>query len=135
MAMEPEQQQQLVLEEIRRAIARANADLAKWKGTFEENPVYAFEWAVGAFEAAANLELLGHLEAYIDRPLDGPETFEQRLASVAGNVDDEVQRMARGPSRSSSSAHNLMDECKLKARAEWSEMLDHLQYRIQRDPD
>ena len=94
----------------------ATEEIAKWTERVARNPVNAFEWSQGAFNAAARLNVYGRFAAVAQCVAD-PD-HQATLPNLVGMLRDDLLRSARSVAPSSSSATaNLLTamECEVIA--------------------
>lgn len=97
----------------RGAIMQFTADVT---ANLDTDPTYYFRWADSAFEAAARYHVALIVKKLRER--------EQSWKVIAENLQAEVLRMSRSPSRSTSTSANLAAQCLQKA---YADMLEYLQ--------
>lgn len=96
-------------------IASGEDTIDKFKEKLTANPAYAFEWAQGAIEAAAKLDVAIRLQGILTHENGG-------FDAVMKNALREALRGARNPSHSTSTVSNLVDEAKTAAYAEIADL-------------
>jgi hypothetical protein len=119
-----EQRRQSIDWTIEGLLRCAKDDLATFSARFAENPLYAFEWASGAIEAAAKQHVALALKAIVERPGDEFGGHENAVKYAVR----EALRGAKWPSHSTSAVSNLANEAKTAAFADFAD-----KYRVDAD--
>lgn len=102
----------VVKEWLANEIAAARTTLGKFAEKLDAHPATAFEWGMSAVDAAARIEVFGQLKDVLDAPT-------VVLSKVVLAMQRDVVRRSRYPSRSTSPLSNLMDDERMKVRAEF----------------
>jgi hypothetical protein len=107
--------------------------LAKWAAKLAqtEDPAYEMAWSTPAFEAAAELAVIGRIRLTIrnvraNAKTPGDVTDEAILAAVATTVRQEAMRGAACPEFSTSVVSNLMTTLTTRA---WARMAERFEER------
>jgi hypothetical protein len=108
----------LMLEIVERKRKFAREELDKFAANMAKNPAYALEWSGGAFTAAGDYEVCSWILAAVD------ENAGVGLEKIIKQLERDVLRAARYPSRSTSPTSNLMEQEIARAKAELLETLD-----------
>jgi hypothetical protein len=112
----------------------AQEECDKWAAKFTADPAYAFEWAQGPMAQAARLSVNKFVLAVLDFE-DGSmkeKTPRERVEVVCRELQQEVMRNAKWPSRSTSSVSNDMSLCMMSARAD---MLEKVEQCLKHNPN
>lgn len=100
------------LEEMKRGSAGA---IESFRAKLEQNPLYAFEWADRAIDAAAELEAGTRLMAVLDNDKHATDTDAVNVTIKMAR--EEAMRGARWPSRSTSPVSNAAKAALVSAYA------------------
>lgn len=100
------------------AIESKNKIVAKFVERMQHNPLDAVTWSQDMFDAAGKADVA---MSFI-RMFEGGLTFKE----MSNTVNKELQQAARFMSRSTMPTSNLADDAKLKALAEFAEMLNDI---------
>ena len=108
----------MITKNLEMRIAEAQGTLDKFTANFATNPAQAFQWSDSAFNAAARLEITKRVLVWLQEGAD--------LAQVIQELNRQVRFNSRNPSHSTSTPHNLIEQCKLAATADLVELLEQL---------
>lgn len=106
----------MITKNLEMRIAEAQGTLDKFTADFAKNPAYAFQWSDAAFRAAARLEITKRVLVWLQEGADLPQVIQE--------LNRQVRFNCRNPSHSTSTTHNLIEQCKLAELADVVEDLE-----------
>jgi hypothetical protein len=96
-------------------IATSQATLDEWRAKLDKDPLYAFEWADRAFEAAAQFSVATRVRTMLTTMTE--TTFGEAFENVIEMLRDETLRGAKYPQRSTSPSSNHAAQVRLAVYA------------------
>ena len=110
------------IEKLREAIegyeARAQEIIEDFKERLDKNPLYALEWSLGAFEAAAKIDEAATAHNYVRAIERGNLTTGQALEKLEKQMIQSL-RMGTRLNGSSSPTSNLAEQARMVVASEW----------------
>ncbi len=109
---------------LNKRVEAAQKKLNKFKEDLDVNPVYAMEWSLSTFTAAAEHKVFGLLAHAIDARAEKGEAYPEIIKGITESCQREVNMRARDSSASTSPTANVMNREILGCWADALELID-----------
>lgn len=97
-----ERDEHMFFDNVQRELERANEVLEQFVKDIQRDPVYALEWGMKAFSAAAKYKVHSQIKYWFENGLS--------VAEIKEILEQETFRGSRSPARSTSPSSNLMEQ-------------------------